>query len=199
MMLWKDPPAETDRLRWIELPRLIAVLSVFVFINQGAFKGFFIHDDFTWLIYSRFGSFPEYLQCFFRFNDFGVYRPLSQETFFWLGQKLFGLWAPGFHLVNVTAHLLASSLVYLLLRRFCSPVPSLAGTAIFALHGAHLLSVYWISALPEPLALVFFLSALLGFITFDQNSDRRAYVFSIAAMVLGMMSKESILSLGWSF
>ncbi len=179
----------------VEISALILVLAITLSVYGDAFRGFFVQDDFGWLLYSRFNSFGEYFQSFFRFNAFGAYRPLSQETFFWLGQKLFGLWPPGFHLVSVTAHLGAVSLVYLLLRHFFAPIPSLVGTLVFAVHGAHLRSVYWISALPEPLALVFFLSAFLGFVRFDRTKDRRAYALSLVAMLFGIMSKESILPL----
>jgi hypothetical protein len=97
--------------------------------------------------------------------------------------------------VSIFWHSLGSALVYLLLRQFYSVVPSLVGTLFFAVHGAQFLSVFWISALPEPMAVVFYLAALLFFIRFERLDDRRAYAASIGAMLLGVMSKESILTL----
>ena len=45
------------------------------------------------------------------------------------------------------------------------------------------------------MALAFLLAAFLLFIRFDQQNDRRLYALSLLAMGLGMLSKESILSL----
>ena len=195
MRLPAESRAETVSLGWMELAGLIAVLGAAAWIYRGAFQGFFVQDDFGWLESSRFHSLREYIRIFFRFNPALGYRPLSQETYFFLGQKAFGLWPPGFHLVSLSWHLLASALVYLLLRHFFSSVPCLVGTLFFTVHGAHFSSLYWISALPEPMALVFYLSALVLFIRFDRSKDHRAYAASIGAMVLGLMSKESILTL----
>ena len=179
----------------LEATALVSVLAAATLIYRRALFGFFVGDDFGWLAFARFESLGDYASCFFRFNPWGAYRPLSQETFFWLGQKTFGLWPPGFHILSIGAHLTASALVYLLLRRFFDPLRSLVGTLIYAIHGAHLVSIYWISAFPEPLAGVFSLAALLGFIRFSRNGDRRAYFFSLAAMGLGILSKESVLVL----
>ena len=179
----------------MELAGLFIVLGAALAVYAGGLRGFFVQDDFGWLETSRFRSLKEYLPCFFQFNPALTYRPLTQETFFWLGQLVFGMWPAGFHGASLIAHLLGATLVYALLRNFLSPLPCLTGTLFYAVHSAHFTSVYWISAFPEPMALVFYLAALILFIRFDRGGDRRCYVFSLAAMVLGILSKESILSL----
>ena len=178
-----------------ETAGLFLVMAASAWTYRGAFRCFFIQDDFAWLVIARFHTVGEYAECFFRFNPAGTYRPLSQETFFWLGQRIFGMWPPGFHLISITAHLLAVLLLYVLLRRFVSILPALMGACFYALHGAHLTSLFWISAFPEPLAMVFSLAAMLAFIRFDRHRDGRAYALSLVAMLLGIMSKESVLSL----
>ena len=183
------------RSRLLEFAGLAVILVITIAIYKEAFRGFFVQDDFGWLESSRFNNLREYAECFFRFNPASSYRPLSQEGFFFAGQKIFGMWPPGFHLVSITLHLVGATLVYVLLRGFFSVIPCLVGTLFFAVHNAHLWAIFWISALPEPLALVFYLSAVLLFIRFDRKNSRWAYVFSLAAMGLGMMSKESILTL----
>jgi hypothetical protein len=162
---------------------------------RGAFRCFFVQDDFAWLVLSRFHSVGELLACFVKFNPAGTYRPLSQEAYFWLGQTIFGMWPPGFHIIGCAAYLMAVALLYLLLRCFFGILPALTGAFCYAVHGAHVTSLYWISAFPEPLAMVFYLAAVLSFIHFDRTNDRRAHFLSLAAMLLGVMSKESILSL----
>ena len=185
--------AESSRLT--ESAALSLILAATVWIFRGAFHCFFVQDDFAWLVLSRFHNLGEFARCFFRFNQAGTYRPLSQETFFWLGQQMFGMWPPGFHMIVLAAHLAAVLLLYALLRRFFSPLPALAGALCYAVHGAHQVSIYWISAFPEPLAMVFFLAAVLMFVRFDQRNSRSAHVLSLIAMLLGIMSKESILAL----
>src|SRR5437867_4563609 len=112
----RDPPAETVRLRLMELAGVVAVLGIAIWVYRGAFQGFFVQDDFGWLESSRFQCLSDYIRVFFRFNPAMTYRPLSQETFFCLAQKLFGLWPPGLHLVCIFWHLLCSLLVSLVLR-----------------------------------------------------------------------------------
>ena len=187
-----NPPG---RIQLWELGGLFLALGAALAVYAGSVRGFFVQDDFGWLETTRFHNLKEYLPCFFQFNPALTYRPLTQETFFWLGQKVFGMWPVGFHGLSLAAHLLGSALLYVLLRNFFAPLPSWVGTTFYAVHSAHFSSVYWISAFPEPMALVFYLTALILFIRFDRGGSIRWYVLSLAAMVLGIMSKESILSL----
>ncbi len=173
---------------------LVVILGLVAIVYRQAFLGFFVQDDYGWLESSRFQGIAEYVRCFFRFNPALTYRPLSQETFFWAGQHFFGLNPAGFHAVSVGFHLTGCVLLYALLREFFDRVPSCAGVLFYGVHGAHLRSVYWISALPEPMALCFYLAAVLLFIRFDRTGSHASFVLSVASMGLGMMSKESILT-----
>ncbi len=181
--------------RSVEILSLLSVLLASLLIYREAFLGFFVQDDYGWLVFTRFKNIGEFAQSFFRFNPFGTYRPLGHETFFWLSQSLFGMWPLGFHMGSMAAHFAASLLLYCLLRRFFDLFPSIIGTLLYAVHGAHFLALYWISAFPEPLAMAFYLAALLLFVRFDQKKDLRAYALSIVVMGLGIMSKESALTI----
>ena len=183
------------RSRLLEIAGLVVIFAITLTIYKEAWRGFFVQDDFGWLESSRFKNLREYAECFFRFNPASSYRPLSQEGFFFAGQKIFGMWPPGFHFVSIALHLTGVTLVYVLLRGFFSIIPCLVGTLFFAVHNAHTWALFWISAVPEPLALVFYLGALLLFIRFDRKDSRGAYAFSLGMMGLGLMSKESILTL----
>jgi hypothetical protein len=186
---------EESPFKAAEAAGLLIIVGAVLYIYRGAFSGFFVQDDFGWLGDSRFHSIGEYLRCFFRFNPARAYRPLSQETFFWAGQALFGMRPAGFHVMSIAIHLLGTVALYFLLRQFSQAIPSAAGTLFYGKHNAHTRSVYWISAVPEPMAAAFYLISLLCFIRFDRTGRRQSYAFSMAAAVLGMMSKESILSL----
>jgi Dolichyl-phosphate-mannose-protein mannosyltransferase len=187
--------AQPDRrLRPYEFVALAVVLGLAAYLYRSALLGFFVQDDFGWLYESRFASFREYLTCFFRFSNAMAYRPLSQETFFLVGQKLFGLQPFGFHLGSLAFHLAGVGVLYLLLRRFAGTAAALAVCVFYSVHSAHCRSVGWIAAVPEPMALFFYVSALLFFVRFDREDRTSFLVLSVAAMMLGVMSKESILT-----
>ena len=179
----------------VELAGLVVVAGVVLYVYRGAFSGFFIQDDFGWLLDSRFRSLGEYLSCFFRFNPAGGYRPLSQETFFFVGQVLFGMQPAGFHVLSFAFHLLGTVVLYFLLRQFFPPLASLTGTVFYGIHSAHMSSVYWISAVAEPMASACYAVSLLFFVRFDRTGRTRFFVFSMIGAIVGIMSKESILSL----
>src|SRR5262245_66230551 len=103
MELVKSSDLLAERRR--EIAGLALVLAVSFAIYSGTLRGFFVQDDFGWLESSRFTSVAEYARSFFRFNSSMTYRPLSQETLFWLGQKAFGLWPAGFHWISLGLHL----------------------------------------------------------------------------------------------
>ncbi len=178
-----------------DLAILVTLTAVILYIYRGAFSGFFEQDDFGWLVDSRFHSMGDYLRCFFRFNPARGYRPLSQETFFFIGQALFGMRPAGFHVMSFAIHLFGSGALYLFLRKFYSPFPSFVAALFYGVHSAHMTSVYWISAVPEPMAAACYVLSLLFFIRFDRTGGFRFYTISMIAAILGIMSKESILTL----
>jgi hypothetical protein len=177
-----------------QIAALLAVASIVLVVFKGAFGIFFVQDDFGWLVFSRFHSFADYSKSFFRFNPWGTYRPLSQETYFWAGQMFFGMHPLGFHILSAAAHVSAVLLVYFLLRRFLGTLSALAGAVCYGVHPAHVTSLYWVSAFPESLAMVFILSAVLLFIRYDRAGRQSAYILSLVALLLGIMSKESALT-----
>jgi hypothetical protein len=163
-------------------------------VYRGAYDGFFVQDDFSWQVESQFTGIQEYLQAFLRFNPARVYRPLSQETFFLVCRTLFGMQPFGYHAVCITIHLLGVISVYFLLRQFFAVIPCLAAALFYGIHNAHFRSLYWISAVAEPMALVYYVIAFLFFVRFTRTDRRLWYLLSFAAVVLGIMSKESILT-----
>lgn len=174
---------------------LFAAVAVVLYIYRGAFGGFFMFDDFGWLKFSRAETLGQHLRCFLEFNGARTYRPLSQETLFFVGQFLFGLRPFGFHCMSFAFHILGTVALYFLLRQFFPPLPSITGTLFYGVHNAHTLAVYWISAIPEPMAAAFYAISFFFFIRFDRTGRLKFYALSLLAAALGIMSKESILTL----
>jgi tetratricopeptide (TPR) repeat protein len=123
------------------------------------------------------------------------YRPLF-TVYFTAGYQLFGLWEPGWHLLNLLVHTTATVLVYRLLRRMNGSV-AVAGFAalLFGVHPAHVESVSWISGIPDPLAALFYLPALLWYVRHRQEGGRRWLALSLTFFALSLLCKETAIVL----
>ena len=80
----------------------------------------------------------------------------------------------GYHMVNIVLHCLAALLVAIILRRLKIPGAFLAA-AIFALHPVHVESVAWITEQKNTLSAVFYLSACMVYLEFDETRRMRWY------------------------
>lgn len=130
----------------------------------------------------------------------GPYRPLTTLSYA-LDYAVHGRWTPGYHLVNVALHGLASLLVLAVARRLAAAawpreadgagrgarVALLAGL-LFAVHPAHVEAVASIFGRTEPLSTSFALGALL----LALGRRRAAWRLPAALLVLvaGVLSKE---------
>lgn len=71
------------------------------------------------------------------------YRPLF-TIYLTVNYQLFGLWEPGWHLMNLLVHTTATIFVYYLLRRLSGDnLIALLTALLFGLHPAHVESVSW--------------------------------------------------------
>jgi len=95
------------------------------------------------------------------------YYPLL-HSMFWVEYRLWGGQVAAYHWVNLVEHLVATGLLLLILRRLKIPGASLAA-AIFALHPVNVESVAWISEQKNTLSAVFYLSAMLVYLKFDET------------------------------
>jgi len=123
------------------------------------------------------------------------YRPLF-TVYLTIGYQLFGLWEPGWHLMNLAVHTGATVAVYYLLRRLSGDVMA-AGVAalIFAVHPAHVESVAWISGIPDPLAALFYVPSLIWYVRYREEGRPRWLAASVAAYALSTLCKETALVL----
>jgi len=115
------------------------------------------------------------------------YYPLLHSAF-WVQWQLWGDSTFGYHVVNVLLHVAAAVLGALLLRRLNVPGAYFAA-AIFALHPVHVESVAWLSELKNTLSAVFYLSAAMCYLRFDETRHRRWYGAAFALFLLGLLSK----------
>lgn len=123
------------------------------------------------------------------------YRPLF-TAYLTLNYKLFGLWEPGWHLMNLLVHCGATVAVFFLIKRLSGDhlIATLAAL-IFGLHPAHVESVSWISGIPDPLAALFYVPSLIWYVRFRTDGDKKFLFASVIAYGLSALCKETPLAL----
>ena len=120
------------------------------------------------------------------------YRPIFNIALI-IDRSLFGLQTFGWHVSSLLIHLAAVYLVYRLARQWeLTREVALAAALLFGLHPVHSESVAWVAALPDPLAAVFLLSALLLYERHyhGQARSRLALAASVLLAFAALLSKE---------
>src|SRR2546423_729346 len=99
------------------------------------------------------------------------YYPLV-HTSFWIEQHLWGLHAPGYHIVNVLLHATAAILLWRVVVLLELPGAFLAA-CLFAVHPINVESVAWITERKNVLSAVFYFASALGYLRWEQRSRQR--------------------------
>ncbi|MGB7922073.1 MAG: tetratricopeptide repeat protein [Pyrinomonadaceae bacterium] len=123
------------------------------------------------------------------------YRPMH-TIYMTVNYKIFGLWAQGWHITNITVHVLVVLAAYYLVRRLSGRWQVAALTAVlFGMHPARVESVAWISGVTDPLMALFFLLGMIFYILYREETRRRWLVASVVCYALAGLSKEAGLTL----
>jgi tetratricopeptide (TPR) repeat protein len=125
-------------------------------------------------------------------NSVALYRPIVLIVFS-LCHQMWGDNPIGYHILLVLLHLSNTALIYLLIRKITSEstLSATLGAAIFALHPTRVESIAWVSGLPDPLATTFLLGAMLAYIYFVEDRNRKRYlILSFVCFQLALWSKE---------
>ncbi|HVF57475.1 MAG TPA: tetratricopeptide repeat protein [Pyrinomonadaceae bacterium] len=187
---------------------LFLLVAVTVLVYANSLGGQFLFDDTKQIVGNPqlhswsnvFSAFTSDVWSFQRgtvTNDIPLpyYRPLF-TIYLTVGYQLFGLWEPGWHLLNLLVHVLATVAVYYLVRRLSGNVTVAAVAALlFGVHPAHVESVSWISGIPDPLAALFYAPALTAYVRYRQEGGRRWLACSVAAFALAILCKETAFAL----
>jgi len=156
----------------------LAIVAAVVVVFHRATGYFFRSDDFEGLARAR-GLMPERT---------GIARLIPWRLYFPIGNRAFGLDPFPYHVVSLAALAAAAGLLFAWLRRPVGRWPALVGAVWYAAHPAHYAAAYWISAIGDPLAIGFSLSALLA-----ARSARSARWTALPMFALALVSKESAL------
>lgn len=123
------------------------------------------------------------------------YRPLF-TIYLTVNYQLFGLWEPGWHLMNLLVHTTATVFVYYLLRRLSGDnLIALLTALLFGLHPAHVESVSWISGIPDPLAALFYVPSLIWYVRYREEGGAKWLAASVLAYGFAALCKETPLAL----
>jgi len=178
---------------------LLAALlaSITAIFYSGAMHCYFVLDDFVWLRGAvRANGIGSVIGPFVQFNGAGFYRPLTQEIYFLLNYRIFGLDPVGFHFSNLLVHLINSVLVFVLLIKLGRKDHSAwLGALFYGVNAAFFTSVAWISAITETGMAMFCLLAMICMADHCKSRNLFSYLLSIVFLLMALASKESAIAL----
>lgn len=123
------------------------------------------------------------------------YRPIF---LLWLrlNYALFGVHVAGWHATSILCHVLATLLVFRVVRQLARDgATAFVAALIFGLHPAHVENVVWISGVTDPLMACFALGSFSAFLSFRQNGGIWRVGSALTLFGLALLSKETAIVL----
>ena len=118
------------------------------------------------------------------------YFPLTSTTF-WIEWRLWGQWAPPYHLLNVLLHGGSGILLWRVLLRLRAPGAFLAAV-LFIIHPVNAESVSWISERKNTLSLFFALASLLIYLRATDERDISLHLAALLLFFLALCAKTAV-------
>src|ERR1700682_2884050 len=165
----------------------LILVVVTLLAYQPAWNGKPIMDDARHLIAPEQRSLEGFGALWTKPNTTQQYHPLV-DTLFWIEDKFWGNSMLGYHVVNILLHVASALLLLRILQRLEVSGAWLAA-AIFALHPVQVESVAFLVELKNTLSALFFFSAMLVYLRFDENRDRKFYLLFSLLFVVGLFAK----------
>jgi tetratricopeptide (TPR) repeat protein len=173
-----------------------------------ALNGGFVFDDDSILTNNILIKDPSGLYKFWITSNQVDYWPVTMSSF-WIEWRLWGMNPRGYHLANLTLHIIAALILWVILRRL-HITGAYWAALLFALHPVNVQSVAWIAEQKNTLSMLFFLASVYCFLRTSwleranledllrpsppsfSFSGGRWYWLSFAFFLLAMLSKGSV-------
>ncbi len=182
-------------LDWVKLTLVIAATCVAY--SQSLWGGFLWDDD-AHVTKPELRSLEGFRRIWlepFRHDAEGRIQPGATQQYypllhsaFWFEYQLWDGSPLGYHIANLFLHGTAVCLCYLVLLRLKIPGAWFAA-ALFAIHPVQVESVAWITEQKNTLSTVFYFSAMLAYLAFDEQRKWPLYLLAIVFFLLGLLSK----------
>jgi Tfp pilus assembly protein PilF len=171
------------------------ILAVFWQVNQFDFVNF---DDYVYVTLNshiQSGIKLGGIRWAFSSTYAEFWHPLT-----WLSlmsdYQLFGLNAGGYHLTNLTLHILSTLLLFWLFNRMTGAIwKSAFVAALFALHPLHVESVAWVAERKDVLSAFFWMLTLCLYVYYIEKPVIRRYLFVLFGFICALMSKSVVITL----
>ncbi len=165
---------------------LFWLLFIFLaLVFRDSFTHFFLADDFFHIILSRGEALIGAFNIFERaFREYYIYRPLTTQLFWTVGESLFGLNPLPYHVINFAFYLVNIILAYKVGRLLLGS-PRRAGlvTLVYALSGSHFYRLFFLSTIQDTVMATLVMSTLLLY----AKNRKLAFV----AFTLALTAKET--------
>ena len=125
----------------------------------------------------------------------GYYRPLQALSYL-ADYAVWGLLPAGFHLTNILLHGVTALVFYAVaVALLHSTSAALIAASLFAVHPIHTEAIAYVSGRSDPLAAIFLLTALLGFIHHRRRAGNGWLFLSLVCFALALLAREASLAL----
>ncbi len=177
---------------------IISILLAFIFFYR-IFFGYFFMDDWYFLQVNRANSWVELIQIFEPVKNI-PYRPISQQLFYLVSQKIFGLNPLPYHVVILAIHMVNSLLVDQIVKQLGKQKATARLLSLMYLVSAlHFVGVFSITGSYFVIGMLFSLLSIKYWLKFRENKKLNYYFFSLVLFVLGVFSAEVAASLLFIF
>lgn len=177
---------------------LVVIALATTLAYAGSFSGDWISDDGPMIVEntSLHALTIENLTTIATSRSDGVnYIPLNFLSLA-IDRALFGLWPPGFHLVNLLLHIATAFAIYFFLLRIPEPGGLAAAAALlWAVHPVQVESVAWISERKNLLSTLFFVLAFDAYLRFSATPRIRTYLLVLLLYMAALLSKVNTIVL----
>lgn len=138
---------------------------------------------------------PDNLKAIFGSHFYYIYHPLTVFSYS-LEYALFGLKPEAYHITNTVLHLANCLLLFYLVLLLGKNAPAaFIAALVFCVHPLHVEPVAWISGRKDVLSAFFLLSSLVFYVRYQNSGFLNAYLLSLGAFLLALLSKPTVLML----